>query len=70
MPRAFIPPLLIHSDAGDHHDGSGLVSSSAAGAEQADLIFQQLEYDIMTIGNHELYAWDVARVVHEQAKEL
>jgi 2',3'-cyclic-nucleotide 2'-phosphodiesterase (5'-nucleotidase family) len=29
-----------------------------------------LEYDIMAIGNHELYSYDVAKVVYEQAKRL
>ena len=29
-----------------------------------------LEYDIMTIGNHELYSYDTAKVVYEQAKKL
>lgn len=61
---------LLCSDAGDHHDGSGLVSSSRTGAAKADEIFQMLDYDIMTIGNHELYSHDTAKVVHEQAKKL
>jgi 2',3'-cyclic-nucleotide 2'-phosphodiesterase (5'-nucleotidase family) len=60
----------MYSDAGDHHDGSGLVSSSSSSAARADEIFQMLEYDIMAIGNHELYSYDVAKVVYEQAKRL
>jgi 2',3'-cyclic-nucleotide 2'-phosphodiesterase (5'-nucleotidase family) len=62
--------VLTLRDAGDHHDGSGLVSSSRTSAAQADEIFQMLHYDIMTIGNHELYSYDTARVVYDQAKAL
>jgi 2',3'-cyclic-nucleotide 2'-phosphodiesterase (5'-nucleotidase family) len=56
---------LIDSDAGDHHDGSGLVSSSRHSAERADEIFNMVKYDIMTIGNHELYAYGSARWLYD-----
>lgn len=61
---------LIGSDAGDHHDGSGLVSSSKDSAEKADQIFNMLQYDIMTIGNHELYAYDSARWIYDNKARL
>lgn len=52
-------------DAGDHHDGSGLVSTSPSSAAQADHIFSMLQYDVLTIGNHELYRYSVAREIHD-----
>ncbi|ODN81879.1 hypothetical protein L202_02229 [Cryptococcus amylolentus CBS 6039] len=48
---------LLLVDAGDHHDGSGLVSSSATSASSAEDIFSLLSYDIITCGNHELYKY-------------
>jgi 2',3'-cyclic-nucleotide 2'-phosphodiesterase (5'-nucleotidase family) len=46
------------------------VSSSFSGASKADDIFNKLDYDIITIGNHELYSYAVAKKVHEQAKTM
>ncbi|OCF57071.1 vacuolar protein [Kwoniella mangroviensis CBS 10435] len=51
---------LLLVDAGDHHDGSGLVSSSSDAAGKAEDIFSMLPYDIITIGNHELYHYEDA----------
>lgn len=54
-----------YSDAGDHHDGSGLVSSSPESAAQADEIFAALPFDIMAIGNHELYSYASAKEIYD-----
>nr|XP_019045440.1 vacuolar protein [Kwoniella bestiolae CBS 10118]OCF24370.1 vacuolar protein [Kwoniella bestiolae CBS 10118] len=51
---------LLLVDAGDHHDGSGLVSSSSEASGKAEDIFSMLPYDIITIGNHELYHYEDA----------
>jgi 2',3'-cyclic-nucleotide 2'-phosphodiesterase (5'-nucleotidase family) len=58
---------LLLIDSGDHHDGSGLVSSSSSpssseslapsGARFSDHILSFLSYDVLTIGNHELYKY-------------
>lgn len=56
---------LTRSDAGDHHDGSGLVSSSKDSATRTDEIFSMVEYDIMTIGNHELYRYETAKELYD-----
>ncbi|KAL1413169.1 hypothetical protein Q8F55_000918 [Vanrija albida] len=56
---------LLLVDAGDHHDGSGLVSTSPASAVAADNIFAQLTYDVLAIGNHELYKYESALDVYE-----
>jgi 2',3'-cyclic-nucleotide 2'-phosphodiesterase (5'-nucleotidase family) len=61
---------LTNRDAGDHHDGSGLVSSSPTSAKSADEIFNMLQYDVLTIGNHELYAYDSARWVYDNKARL
>lgn len=53
-------PTNPSRDAGDHHDGPGLVSSTLEGAIKADEIFSRVPYDIMTIGNHEMYQYDSA----------
>ncbi|WVF68981.1 hypothetical protein IAT40_003755 [Kwoniella sp. CBS 6097] len=51
---------LLLIDAGDHHDGSGLVSSSPTAAGDSETVFSMLPYDVLTIGNHELYHYDDA----------
>lgn len=56
--------LLV--DAGDHHDGTGLVSTSPESAGQADEIFAKLGYDVLTLGNHELYQYYAARWIYDR----
>lgn len=56
---------LLLVDAGDHHDGSGLVSTSPESAIAADNIFAQLTYDVLAIGNHELYKYESALDVYQ-----
>ncbi|KAK4686880.1 hypothetical protein P7C73_g3242, partial [Tremellales sp. Uapishka_1] len=56
---------LLLVDAGDHHDGSGLVSQSPEGAAKADEIFSMLEYDILALGNHELYKYKDAKLLYD-----
>ncbi|KAE8538919.1 hypothetical protein D1P53_005287 [Cryptococcus gattii VGV] len=49
----------------DHHDGSGLVSSSPDSASLAEDIFSMIQYDVITIGNHELYHYADALDIYE-----
>ncbi|XAO21467.1 hypothetical protein I312_100218 [Cryptococcus bacillisporus CA1280] len=56
---------LLLVDAGDHHDGSGLVSSSPDSASLAEDIFSMIQYDVITIGNHELYHYADALDIYE-----
>lgn len=56
---------MYDSDAGDHHDGSGLVSSSPDSASLAEDIFSMIQYDVITIGNHELYHYADALDIYE-----
>ncbi|WRT67957.1 uncharacterized protein IL334_004931 [Kwoniella shivajii] len=51
---------LLLVDAGDHHDGSGLVSTSSTASSQAEDIFAMLPFDVLTVGNHELYHYEDA----------
>lgn len=57
---------LLLVDAGDHHDGSGLVSYSPESAGTADDIFGMLEYDIVTLGNHELYKFEAVKWIYDR----
>ncbi|ORX37264.1 vacuolar protein [Kockovaella imperatae] len=56
---------LLVVDAGDHHDGSGLVSSSKDGATKTDEIFSMIHFDVLAIGNHELYEYGPAKEVYD-----
>ena len=62
---SYVPLTRWFRDAGDHHDGSGLVSSSSASASRAEEIFSMLEYDVLTIGNHELYYYGIAKEIYD-----
>lgn len=45
---------------GDLHDGAGLSDATEVDGEISNLVFQKLDYDLLTIGNHELYYADIA----------
>ncbi|KAK4661891.1 uncharacterized protein QC763_0107680 [Podospora pseudopauciseta] len=52
---------LLLVDSGDLHDGTGLSDSTTPNGEISNEIFvQQTGYDLLTLGNHELYASEVA----------
>ncbi|KAK3996007.1 Metallo-dependent phosphatase-like protein [Cladorrhinum sp. PSN332] len=52
---------LLVVDSGDLHDGTGLSDSTKPNGEVSNEIFaKQTGYDLLTIGNHELYVSDVA----------
>jgi 2',3'-cyclic-nucleotide 2'-phosphodiesterase (5'-nucleotidase family) len=57
---------LLLVDAGDHHDGSGLVSSSEEAAGLTDNIFGMLPYDVLALGNHELYKYEAAKWIYDR----
>ncbi|KAF8885968.1 Metallo-dependent phosphatase-like protein [Infundibulicybe gibba] len=51
---------LLLIDSGDLHDGTGLSDGFPAGgvdAHDANEFFKQLPYDVLAIGNHELYIY-------------
>ena len=47
-------------DTGDLHDGAGLSDATSPNGLISNAIFQNIDYDLLTIGNHELYLSDIA----------
>ena len=42
------------------HDGNGLSDSSNPNGVYSNAVFENVDYDLLTIGNHELYVTDIA----------
>ncbi|KAG8696513.1 hypothetical protein FRC08_007108 [Ceratobasidium sp. 394] len=58
---------LLLVDSGDLHDGNGLSDGYPAGeinGQRSNQFLSQLPYDVMAIGNHELYQYSVANDMH------
>ncbi|KAG0002266.1 hypothetical protein BGZ79_003319 [Entomortierella chlamydospora] len=51
---------LLIIDSGDLHDGNGLSDATTVDGTDSDPIFEKINYDVLTIGNHELYVNEVA----------
>ncbi|KAL1303631.1 hypothetical protein AAFC00_006991 [Neodothiora populina] len=56
---------LLLIDTGDLHDGAGLSDATAkltdgVNGALSNPIFQNIDYDLLTIGNHELYVTEIA----------
>ncbi|KAL8812384.1 MAG: hypothetical protein Q9223_001079 [Gallowayella weberi] len=51
---------LLLIDTGDLHDGNGLSDASTPNGAISNPIFENVDYDILTIGNHELYVSEIA----------
>lgn len=51
---------LLLIDTGDLHDGAGLSDATAVDGADSNIVFENLDYDLLTIGNHELYYADIA----------
>ncbi|KAH6643563.1 Metallo-dependent phosphatase-like protein [Boeremia exigua] len=51
---------LLLVDTGDLHDGAGLSDATSPNGLVSNPIFENLEYDLLTIGNHELYVTEIA----------
>ncbi|ODV82476.1 Metallo-dependent phosphatase [Suhomyces tanzawaensis NRRL Y-17324] len=49
---------LLVIDSGDRHDGNGLSDITTPNGLVSTPIFIQQDYDLLTIGNHELYLWE------------
>ncbi len=68
---------LLLIDTGDLHDGNGIADGfppynkdEPGGKEAVDghvsnQVFSMVDYDLLTIGNHELYSYNVARDVYQ-----
>jgi 2',3'-cyclic-nucleotide 2'-phosphodiesterase (5'-nucleotidase family) len=42
------------------HDGAGLSDATSPNGNVSNAIFENIDYDILTIGNHELYVTEIA----------
>ncbi|KAI8622868.1 Metallo-dependent phosphatase-like protein [Xylariaceae sp. FL1651] len=51
---------LLLIDTGDLHDGAGLSDATTPDGEISIQVFDDVAYDLLSIGNHELYLADVA----------
>ncbi|GJJ69459.1 hypothetical protein EMPS_01805 [Entomortierella parvispora] len=51
---------LMVVDSGDLHDGNGLSDATPLDASASNPLFEKVNYDALSIGNHELYLNDVA----------
>jgi 2',3'-cyclic-nucleotide 2'-phosphodiesterase (5'-nucleotidase family) len=51
---------LLLVDTGDLHDGAGLSDATSPNGNISNVIFENLNYDLLSIGNHELcmYMWE------------
>ncbi|KAK5989115.1 Secreted protein [Cladobotryum mycophilum] len=57
---------LLIVDTGDLHDGNGLSDATKLDAEKSLPIFDEIPYDLLTIGNHELYVSEIAYQMFNQ----
>jgi len=51
---------LLPISLGDLHDGAGLSDATDPNGVISNSIFDAIDYDLLTIGNHELYVTDIA----------
>lgn len=51
---------LLLIDTGDLHDGAGLSDATSPNGLISNAIFENVDYDLLTIGNHELYVTEIA----------
>jgi 2',3'-cyclic-nucleotide 2'-phosphodiesterase (5'-nucleotidase family) len=49
---------ILVVDSGDRHDGNGLSDATTPKAELTERLFTKIDYDVVSIGNHELYKWE------------
>jgi 2',3'-cyclic-nucleotide 2'-phosphodiesterase (5'-nucleotidase family) len=49
-----------NSISGDLHDGAGLSDATSLNGQYSNPIFENIDYDLLAIGNHELYVSSVA----------
>ncbi|KAL4913047.1 Metallo-dependent phosphatase-like protein [Aspergillus aurantiobrunneus] len=55
---------LLLVDSGDFHDGGGLSDSTDPKGSVSDSIFQNVDYDLVTVGNHGVRSMEEALNVH------
>lgn len=61
---------LLVVDTGDRHDGNGLLDATAVNGEITTPIWAATDYDLVTLGNHELYVAENTEQEHRVAQAL
>lgn len=56
---------LLLVDTGDRHDGNGLSDLSQVNGQLSNDIFRHIPYDLITVGNHELYKADISKLEYD-----
>jgi 2',3'-cyclic-nucleotide 2'-phosphodiesterase (5'-nucleotidase family) len=56
---------LLLIDTGDRHDGNGMSDLTTPNGKYSSKIFMMMDYDLITVGNHELYQADVSQFEFE-----
>ncbi|KAM0712093.1 hypothetical protein Q7P37_011187 [Cladosporium fusiforme] len=56
--KAYNVDLLL-VDSGDLHDGAGLSDATDPNGLESNRLFEEIEYDVLTPGNHELYEAEI-----------
>lgn len=56
---------LLLVDTGDRHDGNGLSDLTYPNGELSSKIFMMMDYDLITVGNHELYREEISQYEYE-----
>ncbi|KAF2139062.1 uncharacterized protein K452DRAFT_328397 [Aplosporella prunicola CBS 121167] len=51
---------LLLIDTGDLHDGNGVSDATSPNGLLSNPIFENIDYDLLAIGNHELYVTEIA----------
>ncbi|KAF2795849.1 hypothetical protein K505DRAFT_348335 [Melanomma pulvis-pyrius CBS 109.77] len=51
---------LLLIDTGDLHDGAGISDATSPNGVVSNAIWDNVDYDLLTIGNHELYVTEIA----------
>ncbi|QIW94875.1 hypothetical protein AMS68_000393 [Peltaster fructicola] len=51
---------LLVVDTGDLHDGAGLSDATTPNGVVSNALFEEIDYDLLSIGNHELYVSSIA----------
>ncbi|GIC88972.1 Ser/Thr protein phosphatase family protein [Aspergillus udagawae] len=66
--RKKVDLLLI--DSGDFHDGGGLSDSTSPKGAVSDSIFENIDYDILTVGNHGVRTGAEALNIHQNLSRV
>lgn len=61
---------LLLIDTGDLHDGNGLSDATSPNGAISNPIFENIDYDLLTIGNHELYVTEIAYETFNQFSKV